>query len=51
MDCDAKKKSMVKDIDGSFFELGPGAAALPQSEVNLLIPLLSVRFRLSLVVT
>ncbi|KAF6037344.1 PKHD1L1 [Bugula neritina] len=32
MDCDAKKKCMVKDLDGTFLEIGSGGAALPQSE-------------------
>jgi len=35
MDCDAKKKCMVKDLDGTFLEIGSGGAALPQSEVSL----------------
>lgn len=30
MDCDAKKKTLLKDLDGSF--LGAGGAVVPQSE-------------------
>ena len=33
MDCDAKKKCMVKDLDGTL--LGAVGAVLPQSEVLL----------------
>lgn len=35
MDCDAKKKCMVKDTDGTFVGMGPGATVLPQSQVIL----------------
>ena len=31
MDCDAKKKALLHDIDGSFLEDGPGSI-IPESE-------------------